>query len=123
MKQKTAIFSIEGRPIPYVRTTQKQKFKDKAYRRYCDFKSLVIWEYRRQCKDMYFNKNIEVAVKCYLKGKSTPMGKDGDVDNYLKAVLDSLNKVAYPDDRLIIKGTVTKEPSEVEGIEITIKGQ
>jgi Holliday junction resolvase RusA-like endonuclease len=123
MKKKTARFNIEGRPVPYVRTTQKQKFKDKAYSRYCDFKNLVIWEFRRQCKGVFFSKDIEVAVKCCLKGKSTPMGKDGDVDNYLKAVLDSLNKVAYQDDRLVIKGTVTKEPSEVEGIEITIKGQ
>lgn len=32
----------------------------------------------------------------------------GDIDNYAKAILDGLNKVAYDDDKLVYKLTVTK---------------
>lgn len=33
----------------------------------------------------------------------------GDIDNYAKAILDGLNKVAYEDDKLVYKLVVTKK--------------
>lgn len=38
-------FIIDGAPVPYVRTTQKQKFFDKQYKRYKQYKEVIQWEY------------------------------------------------------------------------------
>lgn len=38
----------------------------------------------------------------------SPSGLRGDIDNYAKAILDGLNKVAYTDDRLVKKLLITK---------------
>lgn len=38
-------FIVDGAPVPYVRTTQRQKFFDKQYKRYKDYKEMIQWEY------------------------------------------------------------------------------
>ena len=38
-------FIVEGPPVPYVRTTQKQKYADKQYRRYQAYSERVRWAY------------------------------------------------------------------------------
>lgn len=46
-----------------------------------------------------------------------------DIDNYIKACLDSLNKVAYEDDRYIYSVEAIKKYDTEEYIEIEIKGE
>ena len=43
-------------------------------------------------KDFLFSGNFEVKIQIYGKAK-------GDIDNYTKAVLDSLQGIAYENDR------------------------
>lgn len=47
-------------------------------------------------------KGQRVTVTVWLCG----VGKSGDVDNYLKAILDGLNGVAYEDDRQVAAAAV-----------------
>ena len=82
----------------------------------------------------FYEGYLQIDVKAYFKiPKSTSkkkkesmlMGqikpdKKPDIDNVLKIVLDSLNKVAYKDDAQVITASITKEYSESPRIKITI---
>jgi len=89
---------IPGRPIPYVRMTQRGMYIKKNAQRYLDYKDTIGYIARSKIKAPS-DKIIHISVLVYLNGKTTPMGKDGDADNYLKAACDGLNKIAYIDDR------------------------
>ena len=108
------LITIPGRPVPAVRMTQKDKWKDSA-KKYLTYKSVIGIIARQQCK-FPTQQSVAVIVRAYLKGKTTLMGMDGDVDNYLKSALDGMNKIVFADDRQVIQAVVLKLPcqSEVE---------
>jgi Holliday junction resolvase RusA-like endonuclease len=54
-----------------------------------------------------------------IEGKIRPT--KADIDNYIKAVLDGLNKKAWKDDRYIIGILAEKEYSEESCIEVSIE--
>jgi Holliday junction resolvase RusA-like endonuclease len=54
-----------------------------------------------------------------LEGKIRPT--KADIDNYIKAVLDGLNKKAWKDDRYIVGILAEKEYSEKSCIEVSIE--
>lgn len=105
--------SIPGRPVPYVRMTQRGKFVKKNAQRYLTYKDIIAWEYKGN-QGPKLNGDVEIDVIVYLYGKTTPMGMDGDIDNYIKAAMDSLNEIAYKDDRQVVKATGEKKPCETE---------
>jgi len=109
---------VPGRPIPYVRTTQKAKHFQKSYLRYAGYKGFVQMHVRNQYKGPVLEEPIYISINVFLKGKTTPMGNDGDIDNYIKGILDSLNKVAFKDDRQVINISATKSSDEDERVEI-----
>jgi len=116
-------FIIEGRPVPYTRMTKRSKWVDKAAIRYLGYKDMVGVIGRKYFKQPS-DKPIRIKVDVYLFGVSTPMGKDGDTTNYVKAIEDGLNKIAYLDDRQIIEVHGRKMPCEKkidERVEITIE--
>jgi Holliday junction resolvase RusA-like endonuclease len=95
---------IKGRPIPFVRTTQKQKFVDERYKRYQVYKQLVQISTRNQFKGSFGDSKLVVSINVYLSGSGVfKMGADGDIDNYIKSILDSLNKLVFNDDRQVMK--------------------
>ena len=102
------IITIPGRPIPAVRMTQKTKW-NKASKRYLSYKDAIgiiaLQHYKTPTCE-----NVSVKVRVYLSGKTTPMGNDGDADNYAKSALDGLNKIAFDDDRQVMELMVCKEP-------------
>jgi len=102
------IITIPGRPIPAVRMTQKTKW-NKASKRYLSYKDAIgiiaLQHYKTPTCE-----NVSVKVRVYLSGKTTPMGNDGDADNYAKSALDGLNKIAFVDDRQVMELMVCKEP-------------
>lgn len=112
---------IPGRPVPAVRMTGRGKFVKPNAQRYLNYKIEIGLMARTQIKTPSENKLI-VAVTVYLWGKKTPMGMDGDIDNYLKSALDGLNKIAWLDDRQVVEATVGKIPCEKndERMEITL---
>jgi crossover junction endodeoxyribonuclease RusA len=116
-------FIVEGRPVPHVRMTQRGKFVKQNAARYIGYKQMVGLIAKRYFKKPS-DKPIKIVVDVYLWGKTTPMGMDGDVSNFLKTAEDALNRIAYEDDRQIVKATATKQPcpSRVdERMEITIE--
>jgi len=94
---------IPGRPVPYTRMTQKGKWVRKDAGRYLNYKNHVTACAMEQGIRLGDITRLKVTV--YLFGKTTPFGRDGDVDNYLKAAMDALNGIAYKDDRQIIEAT------------------
>ncbi|WP_143287345.1 RusA family crossover junction endodeoxyribonuclease [Caloramator quimbayensis] len=55
-----------------------------------------------------------------LKGKIRPVKKP-DVDNIVKSILDSLNKIAYDDDSQVVKCDVEKFYDENPRVEVELK--
>lgn len=60
-------------------------------------------------------KKINEALEGYIRPTKS------DIDNYIKSVLDSLNTVAYSDDRYVYKISAIKKYDTEEYIEINIK--
>lgn len=96
-------FIVNGRPVPYTRTTQKQKFNSKQWQRYRDYKAKVQADFlnsledrnlRRECaqsmvsngKPVYtYNRKVWVNIMIYFDTQH-----HGDPDNIFKGVLDAL---------------------------------
>ena len=77
-------------PVPYKRTTSRQKFVDKNYKKYMEYKNLIIAEfvekYRRYPHQMLdIEDKLYVHVKAYYKDKT-----HGDTDNVAKGVNDAI---------------------------------
>jgi crossover junction endodeoxyribonuclease RusA len=117
-------FEVSGRAVPYHRTTQRQKFVDKRYKKYLEYKQYVALLAKQAMKKQKFPiipKRVPISFGCrvYLKG-----GMDGDLSNYIKGVEDALNKVVFADDRWIYhyhaadKIIVSSESEERVEIEI-----
>ena len=118
------IIKIDGRPVPAKRTTQRAKFT-KSYQKYSAYKEHVRWCAINQGHDFTFgDKLLEVVVFVNLFGGGKyNMGNDGDIDNYIKSALDSLNGVVFDDDRQVrkvhgIKSSVETKAKESMIIEV-----
>lgn len=77
-------------PVPYKRTTQRQKFVDKSYKKYLAYKNLIILEFVKVTrkpphKILEPNTKYYVNIKAYYKDKT-----HGDTDNVAKGVNDAL---------------------------------
>lgn len=112
---------VPGRPCPYVRTTQKAKYTQKSYLRYQTYKQLVQVHVRNQYKGPILKGPIDIDISVFLTGKTTPMGNDGDLDNYIKGILDSLNNVVFLDDRQVVRISATKVSDKNERVEIQFR--
>lgn len=73
----------------------------------------------RQVFYMPIPKSLSRKKQEELDGKYCDTG--GDMDNLLKAIWDSLNKVAYNDDKQIVDSSEAKYYSKKPRIEITIE--
>lgn len=101
------------------------------------YENLVKLEYRRQCKDFRFEKDIPLDVhimayypipKSASKKKRTNMVafrlrpmKKPDTDNVVKIILDSLNHIAYNDDVQVVDLQVRKFYSENPRVVVSIR--
>lgn len=77
-------------PVPYKRTTQKQKFKDLDYKTYIDWKNTVVIEFINLFKKyphqiLEKNRKYYVDIMVYFKDK-----KHGDPDNIAKGINDAI---------------------------------
>jgi Holliday junction resolvase RusA-like endonuclease len=101
-----------------------------------NYESLVAWEYKRQCPHTCFIGELEVVINAYYpipkswSNKKKQSAVDGEIrpnvtpdcDNIAKAVLDSLNNVAYEDDKTIQDLHIHKHYSNEPRVEVTIIG-
>jgi crossover junction endodeoxyribonuclease RusA len=82
--------------------TQRSKWVNKQAQRYLAYKQHVGW-IAKLAKIKQLQGDVEVYSVAYLFGKREP-----DVDNLAKAFLDSLNGIAWVDDRQVRKLTIEK---------------
>lgn len=66
--------------------------------------------------------SLECEIRFYFKKPKRPLNRypRGDIDNYAKAILDSLNGIMYKDDSQICTLNVRKIYSERDRIHVTI---
>lgn len=107
LKGKESLFyTISGMPIPAVRTTANQKYSCPYYKRYKEWKehasneviAAVLQKFGKMIK---IDAEILLAAKFYIwKNKK---GKCGDVDNYIKSVMDSLGLSKVVKNDILVK--------------------
>lgn len=101
-----------------------------------NYESLVKLEYGRQCEGMMFSDDVmlDMRIKAYysipkaVSKKKKAMMLDGlirptkkpDMDNVVKIIADSLNKIAYRDDTQIVDCQCRKFYSENPRVEVKI---
>jgi hypothetical protein len=88
------IFTItnDGKnPVPYKRTTQRQKYVDRDYKKYLDWKNRVLKAFvlanNNKLPSMTLARDTKyyVDIICYFKDKT-----HGDTDNIAKGINDSI---------------------------------
>ena len=110
------IFTVPGHPIPAVRMTQKSKWVNPRAMAYLDYKRTIGMIAKAAAKGQKFEKAV-------VNMKDSFMGNGGDVDNYIKSVLDGCNGVLWKDDRLVIDVRCRKykvDNAKLERIEVEV---
>ncbi len=122
----------KGRPRFNTKTGHAVTPKDTV-----NYETLVHMEYVSQCKEVKIPDDamLDMRIKAYysipkstskkkkalmLAGEIRPTKKP-DMDNVIKIIADSLNKIAYRDDTQIVDCQVRKFYSENPRVEVTIK--
>ena len=90
MSEYHFIVRSKANPVPYKRTTQRQKFVDAGYKKYLTYKSLIyatfIKAFSKHPHQLLEKKTkYYVNILIFFKDK-----KHGDSDNIYKGVLDAI---------------------------------
>lgn len=107
-------FMVPNRPVPYVRTTRRQMFRDPYYARYRDYKeyfATIAQEALSKYPSFYCDKGVPVEFHsiAYIRGR-----RRIDLDNILKGQWDSLTSVIWHDDSQVVKATIEKRSVKKE---------
>lgn len=84
-------------------------------KQYKEFKECLSWEAKIQMQGKYAFK-CPIRCEIYILYK----GRNPDIDNYLKPILDSMNGIVYEDDKQIERLIVYKSKSNYQGVVIKI---
>lgn len=95
MTEERVAFTVEGRPVPAVRMTQKGKWVKTSAKRYLAYKEQVGWAAKAAHWGLLHGW-LRVEIHLYISG-----GTFGDVDNYAKSILDGCNGVIWGDDEQV----------------------
>lgn len=134
--EKNAKFWIDGAPQGKGRPRFTKNGQPYTPERTSTYEEIVQLEYMRQCKGIFFERDepIKICVVAYhpipksaskaqrqlmLEGKLFPTKKP-DWDNIGKIIADSLNGVAYQDDKQIVVGLVLKRYAEEPHVEVLV---
>lgn len=98
-------FELTGKIKPYVRMTQKGKFirvrngKPTQAAEYLDSKAALQWQFKAQMvgREPFGREPLCVSITVFYQGGF----HNHDLDNVIKAILDAMNGIVYPDDRWI----------------------
>lgn len=105
-------FRVDGAPVPKARPRLGRGGNVYTPRSTHNYEASVVQAFR----DAYPAHTADVLAGCALSvfiefvcaGKGPAHEIRGDVDNMTKAVLDALNRVAYPDDTQVVEVTALK---------------
>ena len=96
-------FNLTGKIIPAVRMTNRSKFGDPRAQAYLVSQMDLKWQLKQQMQENdwpMLPEKTPLAVELQI---GTDQLHTCDIDNCLKSVLDSANKIIYADDRWIDK--------------------
>ena len=100
-----------------------------------NYENLVKLSYQQECGDIKLEGELEADIKAYfippastskkkkeqmLKGEIAYTHKP-DLDNIVKILLDSLNGIAYDDDRQIVSLKIEKGYAEKAGVVVELR--
>jgi len=124
---------IETNPVSQLRPriSGNRMYDPKKVR---DYKKYIAWETKRQWKKEPLQGAVKIKIDIYRDIQKTESKKNkklkdegvirptvkSDLDNYLKAVLDAMNKIAYVDDSQIVEINARKFYSYNPRVEIKL---
>lgn len=113
--------TIEGDCIPAARPrfTGRRAYQPK---RNAEYRRVIEWSAKMAMKGAEpLQGALTATVKVYRKFQRTSR-RFGDVDNFLKAIFDALNKIVFDDDSQIVRCSVEKiTDKKAPRAEITIE--
>ena len=131
-------FTVDGTAVP------KQRPRISGHRAYTpkrtkDYEGRVLNEFRSSYSGFYpaFGSDTPVAVNICVtqaipkswskkkrlraeQGEIFPLGRNGDIDNIAKSILDALNGFAYEDDCQVTTLMITKQYGEKPRAEVRL---
>lgn len=102
--------------VPYVRMTQKDKWKASA-RRYLSSQNNLAWELKKQMQEKGYEmipNGVPLHVVIRYHAPTNP-GHKADLDNQVKAVCDACKNIVFEDDHWVDK--IDAERTFIEGDE------
>lgn len=108
-------FEVNVPPMGAVRMTQRSKWKNQSAKNYLQYKNIVGYAARKHFK-VPINGPVATEIEFYypvpqswskkdknkaLSGQIFPTVKP-DIDNVVKGIFDSLNKIAWEDDNRVV---------------------
>jgi Holliday junction resolvase RusA-like endonuclease len=131
---KTAFFIVDGEPKGKARPRVLKSgiaYTPKETVAYENYVKLCF----RESKNEMLDGMIEADIKAFFQipksasGKKAAQMRNGDIrptkkpdiDNIVKAILDSLNGIAYKDDSMIVGATVEKYFSDKPRVEVELR--
>ncbi|KKO51132.1 RusA family crossover junction endodeoxyribonuclease [Paenibacillus sp. DMB20] len=108
-------FEVNVPPMGAVRMTQRSKWKNRSAQSYLQYKSVVGYAAKKHFVEP-INGPVATEIDFYypvpkswskkekdraLKGETFPTVKP-DIDNVVKGIFDSLNKIAWEDDNRVV---------------------
>lgn len=117
-------FFVEGRPVPKARARVVGR---RAYtpKKTVEWEDTIGWTFRlkyRERRPIPREVPVSILVSAYFPVASWRSIR-GDLDNYLKCVMDSLNGVAWEDDKQVVHACISKSvcgQGHKAGVAITI---
>lgn len=128
-------FFVEGKPVGKGRPRFTRTGHTYTPERTRQYEKAVAWECRKAMKgnppsDLPQHVSIGVSIlppKSWSKAKRAKAlhgeikpGKP-DIDNFLKAILDGCNGIAFVDDSQVVSVYAIKEYAETEGVRVVIE--
>ena len=97
------------KPVPFKRvmTSGKRRYNPAGYTEFKD--ELGYFALKAMAGREPFTGAIKLSAEFYKNRKGITTGQWGDVDNFLKAVMDSLTGICYKDDGQIIQVSAVKK--------------
>ena len=100
------------KPVPFKRvmTSGKRRFNSARYTEFKD--ELGFFALKAMNGQEPLQGAIKLSAEFYKRRKGILTGQWGDVDNFLKAVLESLNGICYLDDGQVVQVSAVKKFGE-----------